>query len=200
MTRDGLPRAYLRMSPNLDQHPDPLGMVLLLCAAARQPTRGLFKDRRVLERVVGRKRVKEMLERRDVVEVSAGYYVEGWEEWQEGDMTVAERMRRMRARKRHPVTPQPSPRRNGVTTDAVVENSNGSLQGVDVDVEFPPPPAERGLRSERTNPRARGLAPRQTDSNPRANGMSPRQRREDEKRGGMERLSEIVARSRPDAA
>jgi hypothetical protein len=184
--RDGLPRAYLRMSPNLDQHPDPLGMVMLMCAAARQPERGRFKDRRVLERVVGRKRLTEMRARADVVAVAGGYYVEGWDEWQEGDMTVSERMRRLRARrasrKRDPVTEPASPARTDVTTDAVVDDSIGSLQGVDVDVESPPPPAERGRRKNGTNPRSVQESPRQTGTNPRANGASPRQEREAQKR------------------
>jgi hypothetical protein len=146
------------MSPNLDQHPDPLGMVMLMCAAARQPDRGRFRERRVLERIVGRKRLAEMLERKDVVELGGSYYVEGWDEWQEGDMTVSERMRRMRARKaslkRNGVTPSASPPRTDVTTDAVVENSNGSLQGVDVDVDVD----ERlNETSERREARSNGL-------------------------------------------
>lgn len=40
---------------------------------------------------------------------------------------------------------------------------------------IPPPPAERGRRSNGTNPRATGEDPRSTGENPRANGHSPRQ-------------------------
>jgi hypothetical protein len=47
---------------------------------------------------------------------------------------------------------------------------------------IPPPPAERGRRKDKTNPRAAGAAPRQEGTNPRANGASPRQRRQAEKR------------------
>jgi hypothetical protein len=116
------PRAYLRMSPNLDQHADPLGMVLLLCTANRQTDRGRFATRGVLNRAVGRRRAQEMVERGDVVLCTDGrFYVDGWDEWQEGDLTVAERMRLLRRRKaanRHPVTPVASPRRNDVTTTA----------------------------------------------------------------------------------
>lgn len=43
--------------------------------------------------------------------------------------------------------------------------------------ETPPPPAERGRRENRTNPRATGTAPRSNGANPRANGASPRQER-----------------------
>lgn len=92
-----LPRAYLRMSPNLDMHPDPAGMVLLLCAANRQPCRGRFRDRETLVRILGRSRFKRLQERHDLVILEDGrYYVEGWDEWQEGDLTVAERQRRIR--------------------------------------------------------------------------------------------------------
>lgn len=122
---DGMPRAYLRIDPNIDQHPDALGMLLLLCAAHRQPDRGRFRDRTVLSRAVGRNRVTAMLRRGDVQELGDGrFYVPGWDEWQEGDHTVAERMRRMRDRRRRDghnvslVTVPPSPPRNEVTTDA----------------------------------------------------------------------------------
>lgn len=49
--------------------------------------------------------------------------------------------------------------------------------------DLPPPPAERGRRKDRTNPRANGSAPRDTGANPRATGTSTRQVREDRKRG-----------------
>jgi hypothetical protein len=47
----------------------------------------------------------------------------------------------------------------------------------------PPPPAERGRRTNGTNPRAVGSAPRQTKASPRSNGTSTRQVRADQKRG-----------------
>ena len=109
MTAKGaqLPRAYLRMSPNLDQHPDPEGMVILICAANRQPQRGRFRDRVVLARALGTARLKRFAERGDVVQIPGGtWYVEGWDEWQEGDLTVGERQQRIRDRRRDtPVTP-----------------------------------------------------------------------------------------------
>lgn len=92
-----LPRAYLRMSPNLDMHPDPGGMVMLLCAANRQPIRGRFRDRQTLERILGRARFRKLIDRHDLIVLEDGrYYVEGWDEWQEGDLTVADRQRRIR--------------------------------------------------------------------------------------------------------
>lgn len=102
------PRLYLRMDVNLDQHPDYGGMVLLMCAANRQPTRGIFLDLSIVERTLGGKaRARKFLEPRapgkrpDVVQLEDGtYYLDAWEEWQEGDLTVAERVRRLRARRK----------------------------------------------------------------------------------------------------
>jgi hypothetical protein len=115
MTRGTLPKAYLRMSPNLDQHPDPLGMVLAMCAAGRQTDRGRFESRAVLERILGRRRTRAMLERHDLVVLPDGrLYLDGWDEWQEGDITVGERMRRLRSKpsqRRHHAVTQPSPDR-----------------------------------------------------------------------------------------
>lgn len=110
-----LPRAYLRMSPNLDQHPDPEGMVLLLCAANRQPQRGRFRDKATLSRALGTARLKRFLDRGDVVQVVGGWYVEGWDEWQEGDLTVGERQARIRDRRRDSAVIQPLSSRDSVT-------------------------------------------------------------------------------------
>ncbi len=115
-----LPRIYLRMSPNLDMHPDPAGMVLLLCAANRQPVRGRFRDRETLQRILGRARFKRLLGRHDLVVLEDGrYYVDGWDEWQEGDLTVADRQRRIRDKRvtesqpgNGNVTPTPLPKRD----------------------------------------------------------------------------------------
>src|SRR5437773_2543798 len=109
MRHDGMPRAYLRVDPNIDQHPDPLGMLLLLCAAHRQPDRGRFRSRAILDRTLGRSRVTAMLRTGDLCALDDGrLYVPGWDEWQEGDLTVAERMRRMRAARRQSDEPSVS--------------------------------------------------------------------------------------------
>lgn len=178
-----MPRAYLRIDPNLDQHPDPLGMLLLLCAGARQAERGHFKDRTVVARAIGTARTKALVSRRDIVELTDGrWYIEGWDEWQEGDYTVGERMKRMRARRKRssnvaPVTVPASPPRNDVTTDASKEITLSSSSSYGVGDEYSPPP-QVGRRNDKTNPRALG-------TNPRANGHSPRQEREAQKRGGI---------------
>jgi hypothetical protein len=168
------------MSPDIDQHPDPLAMLRAMCAAARQPDRGRFREPVVLERAVGKRQYREMVARGDVVPANPGpgVYLDGWDEWQEGDHTVAERMRRMRDRRKRRgnarVTPPPSPARNDVTTDAGTTTEEG-LQGVGVGVGVTPPPLV-GRRKDGTNPRALSM-------NPRANGTSPRQERQRQKTG-----------------
>jgi hypothetical protein len=126
-----------------------------LCSGHRQPDRGRYRDRATVEGLHSRPFVKAAFDRGDLVTLSDGrVYIDGWDEWQEGDLTVAERMRRMRQRrrnKRNGVTPTPSPDRSGVTTDAL-DVVNVSLSGVSDSV--PPTPTSGGRRSEGTNPRA----------------------------------------------
>ena len=101
MTRDGLPRAYLRIDPNIDQHPDIAAMIQLLCAAHRQVDRGRFRDLSIVERSIGKGRVRKAIERGDLVPLDDGrWYLQGWDDWQEGDLTVGDRMRRMRSRRK----------------------------------------------------------------------------------------------------
>jgi hypothetical protein len=152
VSRDGLPRAYLRIDPNVDQvYPELRNtFVGLLCSGHRQPHRGRYRDRRLVEALHSKPFVRRCYER-------------GWDEWQEGDLTVADRMRRMRDRrrqKRNGVTDQPSPARHGVTTDAVAKGSTSSSSGVS-DSDSPPNPPQSGGRNSRangTNRRAREQA------------------------------------------
>lgn len=195
MSRDGLPRAYLRIDPNIDHAVADLdGFIRLLCSAARQPERGRFRERAILDRAVGRAKVARMIERGDVITLPDGrFYVAGWDEWQEGDLTVGERMKRMRARRKtvSRVTPTASPARNDVTTDASTKGESSSSSG-DGDG-FTPSPAERGRRKDGTNPRAVGTSPRQT-------GSSPRQVKEEDRRQAPVRLHAILeaaAKRRP---
>ncbi len=100
--RGQLPKAYLRIDPNLDStHPAPADMVALMCAANRQPKRGIFKTPELAEKVLGRGLFRRSVERGDLILNGVGVYVDGWNEWQEGDYTVGERMTRLRSRKRH---------------------------------------------------------------------------------------------------
>lgn len=118
MTKGQLPKAYLRLDPNIDQiHPDPGAMARLLCVAARQPQRGRFKSRAVLELTLGKRLVQVLIDRGDVIEEDDHWYVPGWDEWQEGDWTVSERQSRIRARKaRKNVTPPVADRDTSVTS------------------------------------------------------------------------------------
>lgn len=184
------------MDPNLDQHADPLTMLRLMCAAARQPERGRFKHAAIVERTIGKAKAKLALTRGDLVILDGCLYLDGWDEWQEGDWTVAERMQRMRARRKRKtgyvrVTPSPSPDRNDVTTDASTRDSMVGVVGVDVG-DIPPPPAKRGRRKEGTSPRQLGEHPRANGANPRASGHSPRQEKAAEKRGGLVSLAKIL--------
>lgn len=100
--RGQLPKAYLRIDPNLDStHPAPGDMIALLCAANRQPRRGWFKSPELAKRVLGPGLYKRLVMRGDLALNGAGLFVPGWDDWQEGDVSVGERMRRLRSRKRH---------------------------------------------------------------------------------------------------
>ena len=106
-------RAYLRLDPNLadKKAPYPDGafraFVEVLCFAEQQPARGYFRNDRLL-RVLLEKRAKWvpfLIANGDLrVETDGRLYVETWLEWQEGDVTVPERMARLRARKASHVT------------------------------------------------------------------------------------------------
>lgn len=104
--RGQLPKAYLRIDPNIDQtYPELRGtFVGLLCAAARQPKRGFFKSEDQARAILGTTAYRRFVSRGDLHTNGSGVYVDGWEEWQEGDHTVGERMRRVRSRKRNDVT------------------------------------------------------------------------------------------------
>lgn len=121
MAKAQLPKAYLRLDPNVDQtHPDLEGLIRLMCAANRQPHRGRFKSRAVVELVIGRSRAKAFVDRGDLVEQDGRLYLDGWDEWQEGDLTVGDRQRRIRAKRAGGVT-QPLPDRDNTVTPALPE-------------------------------------------------------------------------------
>jgi hypothetical protein len=106
--RGQLPKAYLRVDPNIDAHPDPGTIVLLMVWANRQSRRGRFKSLTVVEKIIGRKKVAAAIERGDLVQQEDGaFYLEGWDTWQEGDFDVASRMRKLREKRRNDVTNRP---------------------------------------------------------------------------------------------
>lgn len=138
MPRGQLPKAYLRLDPRIyrTRTRAELGdYVALLCEAATQSPRGYFKAREPLDEFFGKRLVDRFIARRDLVQLENGsFYVDGWNEWQEGDLTVGERQRRIRSRKVIAVTSALHERDGGVTeplqkrssTPAALCNNNGN--------------------------------------------------------------------------
>jgi hypothetical protein len=161
VTRPELPRAYLRIDPNIDQtHSDNLeAFVRLLCIAGRQPERGRFRTKALFTALMGKAKAHHLYDRGDVRDLEDGrVYVVGWDEWQEGDHTVSDRMRRMRdRRKRDSTVTRPSlprsPDVSGLPLDAVAKEpaSPSSATGGS---DSPQPPTSGGRRADKTNPRA----------------------------------------------
>lgn len=187
-------RAYLRLDPGffdrkvIDQKYPPgaaIALVGALCHAEHQPQRGRFRDVRVLKALLGplAKWIPFLIERRDLVSRRGVLYVDGWDEWQEGDWKVGERVRRIRNRAKDApddpavtvdVTPDVTPDVTvatvanesvptvaPVTVETVYNLSDGGRQSV-IDSgggsgkHAPPTPSARGhgSRANGTNPRA----------------------------------------------
>lgn len=110
-------RAYIRVDPNAVErkadYPDGAWRAFFeaMMHAESQPKRGRFKNRKLLAVLLERRArwITYLIEHGDLIELPSGaLYVEGWDEWQEGDATVSERMRRLRSRRRD-VTPPDTP-------------------------------------------------------------------------------------------
>ena len=120
--KGALPKAYLRVDPHIASNHENVGEYMFLLESGHDsPRRGRFKNVAVLRQAVGRARGDRSIARKDVVGHGdeeacldgegkrrqlcpndyPHLYINGWDEWQEGDFTVAERMRRVRARKRN---------------------------------------------------------------------------------------------------
>lgn len=121
-------RAYLRLDPGFDEHKEayPDGpyaaLIATFCAAETQPQRGRFRNLEYLRRLLGRRGrfVAYLLAAGDIVELPDGrVYVDGWDEWQEGDWKVAERVSRIRNRIR----------RNGSGNGGCNGQGNGGANG-----------------------------------------------------------------------
>ena len=140
-----MPRSYFRTLPDLferkafgtDRHPPypPAAIACflgVLCFGEQQPDRGRFKSLRLLRVLIegpageGRPMARFLpflLAHGDLLERPDGsLYIEGWDELQEGNWQVAERMKRYRARP-HGVTPEPIPVTPTVTVPTVTAPS-----------------------------------------------------------------------------
>ncbi len=166
-----MPRAYLRLDPGfyerkvIDQgYPAGAALALIgaLCHAEYQPTRGRFRSPAILKTLLGphAKWVQYLIDHKDLVVKKGQVYIDGWDEWQEGDWKVRERVQRIRARRSVTVdvtpgvtvgvtvgtvtheTPRPYTRRQ-----SVIDSGGGS--GGD----SPQPPTSGGRRANGTSPR-----------------------------------------------
>ena len=102
-------RAYLRLDPNFvdrkADYPDGAHRAYIdtLCFAEQQQPRGRFRSRKLLAVLLDKraKWIPYLIEHGDLIEFTGGkLYLDGWDEWQEGDVTVKERMARLRSRQR----------------------------------------------------------------------------------------------------
>ena len=127
-------RAYLRLDPNLADnkadYPDGAhrAYVDTLCFAEQQHPRGRFRNRKLLAVLLEKRArwISYLIQHGDLIEYGDGkLYVDGWDEWQEGDVTVSERMKRLRSRAKG-VTPTDTPR---VTEPTVTVPSSGGGGG-----------------------------------------------------------------------
>lgn len=127
-----MPRAYLRLDPAFDEHkahyPDGpySALVATLCLAEHQPQRGRFRNVTYLKALLGRRgrHVPYLIAQQDLTELPDGrLYVEGWDEWQEGDWKVAERVARIRDRRRNG---RPAPDGNGAGNGPRNDGGNGA--------------------------------------------------------------------------
>ena len=119
-------KAYLRFDPMMDESkghcsPGQFGaFVKIVCLASRQKDRGRFRSMDALRRMLSpayARHLPFLISEGDVVELPDGRaYIDGWDEWQEGDWTVAERMARLRDKGRNNVSPEPSPTAYSVST------------------------------------------------------------------------------------
>lgn len=103
-------KAYLRMDPLTDERKAGYSdaqfraFFRTLCFAARQNPRGRFRNVTQLKGLLGKhsRHVPFLMTEGDLVTMADGtIYVDGWDHWQEGDLTVGARMAALRNRRRN---------------------------------------------------------------------------------------------------
>ena len=108
-----MPRHYLRLDPGFDErkesYPDGpyAALIACFCQGELQPQRGRFRNERFLKAILGARGrfVPYLISHGDLVLLPDGrLYIDGWDEWQEGDWKVTERVTRIRRRSHRDVT------------------------------------------------------------------------------------------------
>jgi hypothetical protein len=136
-------RAYHRIDPLMDERksdytPAQFGAFLKVqLLAGRQTRRGRFRSIQALTGALPSayaRHVRFLVEHRDLIVAKDGsVYVDGWDEWQEGDLTVRERMARLRNRhrndSRNEAVTQPSPTATRSGVGVGVSTSEGESKG-----------------------------------------------------------------------
>jgi hypothetical protein len=131
--------------------------VAVLCLAEEQPQRGRFRSERLLRLLLDDpidsvhlgwgKHVAFLIEQGDLVRLSDGsLYMDGWDEWQEGDLTVRDRVARLRARRKGDTVPTVTGNANGVTPHVTV----GVTDGVTVPTVYNPSSVSVGVGISRS--------------------------------------------------
>ena len=209
-------RAYLRTDPGIwrrkvveQRYPAPLfaAFQAVLCLAEEQPERGRFRSERLLRLLLDEpmdgvsirwgRHVTELIARGDLVRLADGtLYVDGWDEWQEGDVTVRERMQRLRDRRKRYAGSDGHDRNDGdgddrnapgeatVTVPSRARDPRAATRAPSAAAVsgsgsggIPPTPAERGHDGDdEEHPRG---TPRANGTNPRAVASRDAQRRRD---------------------
>jgi hypothetical protein len=171
-------RAYLRLDPGFDEHKEsyPDGpyaaLITTFCLAESQPERGRFRNARFLRALMGKRgrHLAYLMAHGDLVELPDGrLYVDGWDEWQEHDWKVQERLERLRERRE-----RNGLRRNGSGPRATAEDVADATEGAT-------PSATEGATALRLSGAVPGGAvpgeapiPPPSGGSPRANGTNPR--------------------------
>ena len=154
-------REYIRYDPDwaekLEAKGYPDGAIVAfaraLGAAEGQNPRGFFKNSTVLRGHLGRhaRWIRYLIGHGDLIEMPDGrIYFEGWEEWQEGDWKVRERVSRIRNRKK------PAPESMGSTVTPVTPPSDTlDTASTDTTVTSPTvtPPSDRNRNRNRNRGR-----------------------------------------------
>jgi hypothetical protein len=180
-------RAYLRVAPEMFERkleqgytPAQIGaFIAVLCLADSQPRRGWFRDETVLRALLTppfARYLPFLMQQKDLVRHGKSLYVDGWTEWQDGDFTVAERMKRLRERQKstEDVTTITPPVVTEVTPPNVTPRQTDSVRGGGVSVSDYQ--AYDGTSSGSTVGRARprkAAEPNADETNPRTNGADP---------------------------